>query len=120
MGGATRPRRRASDPLWPRSYASPVEMRAPLPATGVAVAPRQRQIPGMHDTSAEAARVARDAIRRTDPIMRMRQALAHSEAMRSLALERLRMRHPDLPTIALVELLLGERLVPDGVGRPRP
>ena len=74
----------------------------------------------MHDTAPEAARIARDALRRTDPVDRMRRALAHSETMRALAhsetmralaLARLRVRHPGLPTVALVELLLGEPLV---------
>lgn len=74
----------------------------------------------MRDTAAEAARVARDAILRTDPIDRIRQALAHSEAVRELALARLRERHPDLSTLALVELLLGERLVPDDVRSAAP
>ena len=67
----------------------------------------------MHDTAPEAARIARDALRRTDPVDRMRRALAHSETMRALALARLRVRHPGLPTVALVELLLGEPLVRD-------
>jgi hypothetical protein len=77
-------------------------------------------LPRMHDTSAEAARVARDAIRRADPIDRMRQALAHSEAMRDLALARLRARRPDLSMVALVELMLGERLVRDDRGTAGP
>ena len=67
----------------------------------------------MHDTSPDAARVVREAIRRRDPIERMREALAHSETMRALALSRLRARHPDLSAPALVELLRGK---PDSPG----
>lgn len=66
----------------------------------------------MDDTSALAAQAAREAIRRTAPVERMRRALAHSETMRELALSRLRVRHPELSTVALVERLLGERLMP--------
>lgn len=84
----------------------------------VAVQAIRSNFPSMDDTSAEAARVVRDAIRRTDPIDRMRQALSHSERMRGLALARLRARHPDLSTVALVEMLLGERLMRDDVGLP--
>ena len=68
----------------------------------------------MLDTAAEAAQAVRDAIRREDPVVRMRRALAHSESMRDLALARLRARYPDRPTLALVELLLGEPLLPPG------
>ena len=66
----------------------------------------------MHDTAADAALVARDAILRVDPAERLRRALAHSEAMRELALTRLRARHPERGTLELVEMLLGERLIP--------
>lgn len=67
----------------------------------------------MRDTTPEAARVARDAIRRTDPVERMRRALEYSGTVRALALTPLRARYPELPTIALVEMLLGERLIRD-------
>jgi hypothetical protein len=71
----------------------------------------------MHDTSEAAADVVRAAIRRTAPGERVRQMLAHSETMRALALARLRERHPDRSTLELVELLLGEQLLPP-VARP--
>jgi hypothetical protein len=71
----------------------------------------------MRDTSPDAERAVREAIRRTDPIDRMRRDLAHSEMMRDLALSRLRARHPAMSTLALVEMLLGERLVPEGCPR---
>ena len=65
----------------------------------------------MRDTSADAALVVCDAIRRTAPTERMRQALAHSEAMRALSLAGLRARHPERTTLELVEMLLGTRLI---------
>jgi hypothetical protein len=71
----------------------------------------------MRDTSPHAERAVREAVRRTDPIDRMRRALAHSEMMRDLALSRLRARHRGMPTLALVEMLLGERLVPEDYPR---
>ena len=70
----------------------------------------------MSDTSPYAARIVRDAIRRRDPVERMRDALVHSEAMRELALSGLRARHPGRTTVELVELMLGERLVPRAAG----
>lgn len=72
----------------------------------------------MHDTTREAASVVRAAIRRTDPAVRLREVLAHSEAMRDLALARLRARHPDRSTLELVELLLGEPLIRRDQPRP--
>lgn len=65
----------------------------------------------MDDTTAQAAAAARAGIRQTAPAVRMRQALAHSEAMRELALSRLRARYPERTTLALVEMLLGQRLI---------
>ena len=65
----------------------------------------------MRDTTKEAAVVADAAIKRMNPVDRLRQSLAHSEAMRDIALARLRAKHPDRSTLQLVELLLGERLV---------
>lgn len=65
----------------------------------------------MDDTTAQAAAAARAGIRQTAPVVRMRQALAHSEAMRELALSRLRARYPERTTLALVEMLLGQRLI---------
>lgn len=66
----------------------------------------------MIDTTTDASEVALAAIRRTDPIVRMRDALAHSERMRELALSRLRVRFPESTTLELVEKLLGQRLIP--------
>jgi hypothetical protein len=65
----------------------------------------------MDDTTAQAAEALRDGIRKTAPVVRMRQALAHSEAMRELALTRLRAQHPERTTLALVEMLLGQRFI---------
>lgn len=67
----------------------------------------------MRDTTKEAAAVADAAIKRMDPVDRLRQALAHSEAIRDVAIARLRAAHPDRSTLQLVELLLGERFVRD-------
>jgi hypothetical protein len=74
----------------------------------------------MDDTSADASAIVLDAVRRTPPVERMRRALAHSEAMRALALARLRARHPGRPTIELVEILLGDRLRPREGGPDSP
>ena len=65
----------------------------------------------MRDTTKEASRVADAAIKKMDPVDRLRQSLAHSEAMRGLAIERLQAKYPGRSTLELVELLLGERLV---------
>ena len=74
----------------------------------------------MHDTSPEAAAVARAAVRRRPPVQRMRDALELSEALRALALSRLRSLHPDDSPIALVERLTGESLRPAArTGPPR-
>jgi hypothetical protein len=45
-------------------------------------------------------------------------AMSHSEAMRTLALARLRTAFPERSTLELVEVLLGRRLIPAG-DRPR-
>ncbi len=66
----------------------------------------------MSDTREAAEAIVREAVRGTEPAERMRRALVHSDAMRELALSRLRAQFPDQSTIALVELLLGERLLP--------
>jgi len=66
----------------------------------------------MEDTTEQAAAVVRDGIRRTDPVVRMRDALAHSDTMRALALAQLRARYPDRSTLALVEMLLDQNLIP--------
>ncbi len=64
----------------------------------------------MHDTSPEAAAVARAAVQRRPPAQRMRDALELSEMLRALAFVRLRKQHPDDSPIALVERLTGESL----------
>ena len=66
----------------------------------------------MHDTSPEAAAVARAAVQRRLPAQRMRDALELSETLRALALSRLRSLHPGDAPIALVERLTGESLQP--------
>ena len=66
----------------------------------------------MNDSTVEADAVARAAIRRIAPVERLRQAFIHSEQMRDLALARLRTRYPGHSTLELVELLLGEQLIP--------
>ena len=66
----------------------------------------------MMDTSPTAAALVRRATGRRAPVDRMRDALAFSEAMREVALARLRLRFPDRSTLELVELLLGETLIP--------
>ena len=74
----------------------------------------------MHDASSEAVAVARAAVRRRAPVQRMRDALELSEALRALALSRLRSLHPDDSPIALVERLTGESLLPAArTGPPR-
>ena len=65
------------------------------------------------DTTTEAAAVVRAAIKRTEPVVRLRQALAHSETMRDIALARLRNKYPNRSTLELVETLLGTRLIRD-------
>ena len=65
---------------------------------------------GQSDTSLATEQVVLDAIRRTDPVQRMREALALSESMRAVALNRLRTRYPDRTLMQLVELMLGEPL----------
>ncbi len=66
----------------------------------------------MRDTSPEADAVARAAIRRRPPVERMREALELSDALRALALRRLRREHPADSPIALAERLTGESLRP--------
>lgn len=64
----------------------------------------------MNDTAAAADAVVRAALLGRDPVERMRDALAHSETMRLLALSRLQERFPHLDTRQLVEKLLGDSL----------
>ncbi len=66
----------------------------------------------MNDTMPGAAAIVRAAILRAAPAERMREALLLSERMRALSLASLRTRHPDFTTLQLVELLLGEPLIP--------
>ena len=65
----------------------------------------------MRDTSTEAIAVVQATIRAIDPVDRLHAALAHSEAMRDLALARMRVRYPNRSTLELVELLLGQPLI---------
>ena len=68
----------------------------------------------MSDTRPEAVAIVREAVRRTAPAERVRQALLLSEQMRTLSLATLRRHHPGLSTLQLVELLSGETLIPTG------
>jgi hypothetical protein len=72
----------------------------------------------MHDTTPEADRVRLEAIRRMAPVDRLAQALEWSESVRELALIRLRQLHPGRSDLELVELMLGERLMPPPQARP--
>jgi hypothetical protein len=64
------------------------------------------------DTSPEAAEIVRQAILRTAPADRIRHAFELSEQIRELSLSRLRMRYPSYSTLQLVEILIGESLIP--------
>ncbi len=64
------------------------------------------------DTRPEAEALVRAAVQRQDPSARVKAALELSEAMRELALSRLRQLHPEKSTLELVELLLGYELIP--------
>ena len=64
----------------------------------------------MRDTSPLADQVRLAAIRRLDPVERLRQAFELSEAMRELALTRLRAEHPGCPERELVERWMGHTL----------
>ena len=74
----------------------------------------------MRDTTMAAEQVRLAAVRRLAPAERLRQMFALSESVRRLALSGLRARHPDRTDVELVEILLGERLVPDAHRTPRP
>jgi hypothetical protein len=69
-----------------------------------------QKISSMHDTSSEAAAIARAAVRHRAPPQRMLDALEFSEALRSLAVSRMRHLPPNDTPIALVERLTGESL----------
>lgn len=66
----------------------------------------------MSDTRPEAAAVICSAIAKTPPAERIRQMLDMSEQVRALSLLGLRARYPERSTLQLVELLLGETLIP--------
>ena len=66
----------------------------------------------MRDTTPSAAAAARAALLRGTPVERMQRAMALSEQMRELSIAALRRKHPQYTTLQLVELLLGESLVP--------
>lgn len=66
----------------------------------------------MNDTTPGAAAAARAAMLRSTSVERMERSFAFSEQMRELSLAALRPRHPHLTTLQLVELLVGESLVP--------
>lgn len=74
----------------------------------------------MGDTTAAAEQARLDAIRRLDPIQRLRQALEWSDAVRALALSRLRLLHADRTELELVELLLGVPLLPSSRASSMP
>ncbi|MEP6591773.1 MAG: hypothetical protein ABJC19_11370 [Gemmatimonadota bacterium] len=66
----------------------------------------------MRDTSRSAATSQDNAIRALAPADRLAQAMALSETNRRLLIAGLRVRHPALTDLQLVELSLGRRLVP--------
>lgn len=74
----------------------------------------------MRDTTMAAEQVRLAAVRRLAPAERLRQMFELSESARRLALSGLRARHPDRTDVELVEILLGERLVPDAHRSHRP
>lgn len=71
----------------------------------------------MRDTTPEAEQVLLQTIRRMPPIDRLQAALELSESVRALALARMRVLHPGLSQLELVELLIGESLLPPGAAR---
>jgi len=66
----------------------------------------------MRDTAAAALAVQAEAVRRLEPVERLRQALELSESARALSLSRLRTLHADLTELELVELLINASLIP--------
>lgn len=68
--------------------------------------------PPMHDTTPAARQVQAEAIRRLEPVQRLKQALELSDSVRALALSRLRKLHADRSELELVELLIGAPLIP--------
>ena len=68
--------------------------------------------PFMRDTNPTALQVQDDAIRRLEPVQRLRQTLELSESVRALVLARLRELHANRTDIELLELLINARLIP--------
>ena len=66
----------------------------------------------MRDTAPAADQAQLEAIRRVEPIERMKQALELSESVRALAVSRLRELHAGRTELELVELLHGAPLIP--------
>ena len=73
----------------------------------------------MRDTTPDAERVQLEAIRQMAPAERLRLAFELSESVRRVALAGLRARHPDRTDVELVEIMLGQPLVPAGSPTPR-
>jgi hypothetical protein len=71
----------------------------------------------MRDTTPAAEQERLEAIRRMEPMQRLRQALELSESVRALSLSRLRTLHRERSDLELVELLLGVPLRPAGSER---
>ena len=67
----------------------------------------------MRDTTTDVEAIRLQAVRQRPRTQRLRDALDWSESVRTLALQRLAEVHPELSRLELVELLLGERLLPD-------
>lgn len=72
-----------------------------------------------HDTTSAAEQVRVAAIRGMSPVARLHQVFELSESVRRVALSTLRLRHPDYTDVELVELFLGERLLPSATRQPR-
>lgn len=67
---------------------------------------------GMRDTSDSMLALQLAAIRRSSAAERLTHVFQLSELTRQLALSQLRIRYPDRTTVELVELMLGQRLIP--------
>lgn len=64
----------------------------------------------MRDTLAEAEQVLLEVTRRRSPMQRLRDALQLSEDLRAVALQALRRRYPEEPTVALMARVTGTPL----------
>lgn len=73
----------------------------------------------MSDTSTEARRVQREALRRAGGVARLRMALDMSSFVRELALRRIRLRQPELSRAEALRLLLEPLLPADATPRGR-